>query len=74
MTSKPNFALYGLGTMGAALALNIADNGFSLAVCNRTDTVVDVFHESAGDLATKSLRRARFPRWLRQPPHPVISS
>ena len=53
MTSKPNYGLYGLGTMGAALALNIVDNGFPLAVCNRTSTVVDDFHANAGDLQTK---------------------
>ncbi|MGI9356677.1 MAG: NADP-dependent phosphogluconate dehydrogenase [Rhizobiaceae bacterium] len=50
MTSKPNYALYGLGTMGAALALNIAEKGFPLAVCNRTASVTHEFYESAGDL------------------------
>ena len=43
--------LIGLGTMGAALALNIADNGFSVAVQNRTTSVTDEFIASAGELA-----------------------
>jgi 6-phosphogluconate dehydrogenase len=45
--------LIGLGTMGAALALNIADNGFDIAVWNRTSSKTDAFHESAGDLAAR---------------------
>ncbi|MDD9911163.1 MAG: NADP-dependent phosphogluconate dehydrogenase [Ahrensia sp.] len=53
MDSKPNYGLYGLGTMGAALALNIAEKGYDLAVCNRTASVVDEFHASSGDLATR---------------------
>lgn len=52
MTNKPEYGLIGLGTMGAALALNIADNGGSrIAVYNRTATVTDAFFASAGDLA-----------------------
>jgi 6-phosphogluconate dehydrogenase len=43
--------LIGLGTMGAALALNIADNGFDIAVWNRTASVTHAFHAGAGDLA-----------------------
>ena len=43
--------LIGLGTMGAALALNIAENGFQIAVWNRTHSVTQDFHAAAGDLA-----------------------
>jgi len=43
--------LIGLGTMGAALALNIAENGFPIAVWNRTAGVTRRFHASAGALA-----------------------
>ena len=43
----------GLGTMGAALALNMADRGFDVAVHNRTDHVVDDFMSHAGDLADR---------------------
>ena len=43
--------LVGLGTMGQALALNIAEKGFGVAVYNRTATVTEEFVAGAGDLA-----------------------
>ena len=46
-------ALYGLGTMGSALALNIADNGFALHVSNRSTDRVGEFMEEAGELADR---------------------
>ena len=39
--------------MGAALASNIADNGFKIAVWNRTTEKAKEFHEDAGHLADK---------------------
>ena len=45
--------LIGLGTMGAALALNIAEKGFPIAVWNRTAEVTARFHTGAGALAAK---------------------
>ena len=51
--SKAEIGLIGLGTMGAALASNIADNGFEIAVWNRTSTVTEAFHANAGALAAK---------------------
>ena len=50
---KPGIGLVGLGTMGAALALNIAEKGFPIAVWNRTASVTHDFHASAGDLAAR---------------------
>ncbi len=50
MTGKPRIGLVGLGTMGSNLALNIADNGFPLAVFNRTTERTREFHEGAGRL------------------------
>ncbi|NBD30011.1 MAG: NADP-dependent phosphogluconate dehydrogenase [Alphaproteobacteria bacterium] len=47
MTETATLGLYGLGTMGSALALNILDNGFALHVSNRSDEVVDAFGEEA---------------------------
>ena len=44
--------LIGLGTMGANLALNIAETGHRIAVFNRTDSRTDAFVDGAGDLAT----------------------
>ena len=50
---KPDIGLVGLGTMGAALALNIAEKGFPIAVWNRTASVTREFHAGAGDLARR---------------------
>ena len=47
--SNADIGLIGLGTMGAALALNIADNGFDIAVWNRTASTTDAFHQSTGE-------------------------
>ncbi|PUB19413.1 NADP-dependent phosphogluconate dehydrogenase [Yoonia sediminilitoris] len=51
--SKAEIGLIGLGTMGAALALNIADNGFDIAVWNRTTEKTKQFHADAGALADR---------------------
>lgn len=45
--------LIGLGTMGAMLAMNIADNGFTIGVYNRTASRVGEFLGEAGSLAEK---------------------
>ncbi|GAA3864532.1 NADP-dependent phosphogluconate dehydrogenase [Celeribacter arenosi] len=50
-TVHARIGLVGLGVMGANLALNIAENGFPIAVYNRTGSVTDDFMASAGDLA-----------------------
>ncbi len=42
--------LTGLGTMGANLALNIAEKGFEIAVHNRTAEKIDIFLDAAGPL------------------------
>ncbi len=51
--SKADIGLIGLGTMGAALALNIADNGFDIAVWNRTSETTERFVDDAGELAAR---------------------
>lgn len=53
MTELAHLGLYGLGTMGSALALNILDNGFALHVANRQEAVTTAFAEEAGPLAEK---------------------
>lgn len=53
MDNSPHLGLIGLGTMGAALALNIAENGYPIAVYNRTPAVTDAFIAGAGDLAPR---------------------
>ena len=49
--TKPSTGLMGLGTMGGALALNIAEKGFPVAVWNRTPDVARRFRDAAGPLA-----------------------
>lgn len=48
-----DIGLIGLGTMGSALALNIAEKGFDIAVFNRTAAVTQGFVAGAGPLAAK---------------------
>ncbi len=49
--SKAQIGVYGLGTMGSALALNMAENGFEVAVTNRETSWIDDFVTEAADLA-----------------------
>lgn len=50
MTDTATLGLYGLGTMGTALALNILDNGFTLHVSNRTaQEAAEFVEEAQGD-------------------------
>lgn len=53
MSGHARIGLIGLGTMGAALASNIAEKGFDIAVFNRTTQVTRDFAADAGDLAPK---------------------
>ena len=48
-----HIGLIGLGTMGAMLALNIAEKGFDIAVWNRTVSVTHDFKAGAGVLADR---------------------
>ena len=50
---QAEIGLIGLGTMGAALAMNIAEKGFPIAVWNRTTEVTHRFAAQAGDLAPR---------------------
>ena len=50
---QADIGLVGLGTMGAALALNIAEKGFDIAVFNRTTAVTRAFAAEAGPLAAR---------------------
>lgn len=51
--SKAQIGVYGLGTMGSALALNMAEQGFEVAVTNREPDWVDDFIEEAGPLGAR---------------------
>ena len=49
--TKAQIGVYGLGTMGSALALNMADHGFEVAVTNRDASWIVDFVAEAGHLA-----------------------
>lgn len=48
---KAQIGVYGLGTMGSALALNFAEHGYRVAVTNLETSWLDPFMQEAGDLA-----------------------
>ena len=52
-TAGADIGVYGLGTMGSALALNFADKGFNVAVTNREPNWIGDFIKEAGDLGAK---------------------
>ncbi|MEM9438772.1 MAG: NAD(P)-binding domain-containing protein, partial [Pseudomonadota bacterium] len=45
--------LVGVGTMGSALALNMAENGHDVALYNLDASTIDALISEAGDLAPK---------------------
>ena len=49
--ADPRIGIYGLGTMGAALALNMADKGIDIAVSNRSDAPIAEFMTRAAPFA-----------------------
>ena len=49
---QADIGVYGLGTMGSALALNLAEQGFRVAVTNREVDWIAPFVTEAGPLAT----------------------
>lgn len=51
--NKPSVGLIGLGTMGASLALNIAEKGYPIAVFNRTTERMHDFVAEAGALTDR---------------------
>ncbi len=53
MATGARIGLIGLGTMGAALASNIAEKGFDIAVFNRTTRVTRDFYAGSGPLADR---------------------
>lgn len=51
--SHVSLGLVGVGTMGAALALNIAEHGYDLELYNLEPETIDTLLERAGDLAVR---------------------
>ena len=66
--------LTGLGTMGAALSLNIAEKGFEIAVHNRSEGRTQALMERAGDLAARMTPTANLAELVAaiEPPRAVI--
>lgn len=59
MTETATLGLYGLGTMGSALALNILDKGFALHVANRSPERTQAFtHEAQSETLADKLHPA----------------
>ncbi|NDV02383.1 NADP-dependent phosphogluconate dehydrogenase [Pseudoroseicyclus tamaricis] len=53
MDRQADIGLVGLGTMGAALSLNIAEKGFDIAVWNRKSDRPHEFRKQAGELGAR---------------------
>ena len=51
--AQANMGLIGVGTMGSALALNIAENGYDVGLWNLDLAAVDNLIASAGDFASR---------------------
>lgn len=49
-----DFGLYGLGVMGQNFALNVAEKGFTISVCNRSPSRVDVCVERAQKVGARA--------------------
>ena len=59
MTETATLGLYGLGTMGSALSLNILENGFTLHVTNyEPDVVTEFIAEAKGEGLAENLHGA----------------
>ena len=58
MTKGADIGVYGLGTMGSALALNFADKGFHVAVSNREADWISRFLQDAGPLSERMVGEA----------------
>lgn len=62
--AKADIGVYGLGTMGSALALNLAENGFDVAVSNREAEWIADFVDEAGLLARRIHPNAELPEFV----------
>ena len=69
-----DIGLVGLGVMGSALALNIADKGHRVAVYNRTPARTADFMASAGNLAARLTPCSSLQELARalDPPRPIL--
>ncbi|WP_299861564.1 NADP-dependent phosphogluconate dehydrogenase [uncultured Hoeflea sp.] len=72
--AEAEIGVIGLGTMGSNLALNIADNGYHVAVFNRTTSRTREFAETAGPLSDRVTACETLEAFVAaiKPPRPVI--
>jgi len=72
--AEAEIGVIGLGVMGANLALNIADNGYHVAVYNRTTSRTEAFAAGAGELSDRVTACATLEEFVAaiRPPRPVI--
>ncbi|SFK03302.1 NADP-dependent phosphogluconate dehydrogenase [Celeribacter neptunius] len=68
--ANARIGLVGLGVMGANLSLNIAENGFPVAVYNRTGAVTDAFIASAGALSERLVASKTYEELVAALPRP----
>lgn len=61
-----DIGLIGLGVMGANLALNIAENGYRIAVTNRTAARIDAFVAGAKKLKPQLVPEADLARFVKE--------
>jgi 6-phosphogluconate dehydrogenase len=69
-----DIGLVGLGVMGANLALNMAEKGYSVAVYNRTTEKTDAFMANAGGLAANLVPCRTLTELAEavRPPRPIV--
>jgi 6-phosphogluconate dehydrogenase len=69
-----DIGLVGLGVMGANIALNMAEKGYTVAVYNRTAARTDAFMANAGSLAARLVPCKTLPDLAAAiaPPKPVV--
>ncbi|MEW7006659.1 NADP-dependent phosphogluconate dehydrogenase [Lentilitoribacter sp. EG35] len=72
--ANAEIGVIGLAVMGANLALNIADNGYKVAVFNRTYARTEEFMKSAGELVGQLIPCKTLEEFIAaiRPPRPVI--
>jgi 6-phosphogluconate dehydrogenase len=56
--TSADIGVFGLGTMGSALALNLADHGFKVAVSNKEADWIEPFVQNAGKLEAQFIGAA----------------
>ncbi|EPX85795.1 NADP-dependent phosphogluconate dehydrogenase [Salipiger mucosus] len=70
--AEPQIGIYGLGTMGAALALNMVEKGISIAVANRSPGAVPPFLDRAAPLSGRVSGHDDLPALIAALPRPRL--